>query len=72
MDKKLKLEYLAEVLEIEPNSLSENMLLSSLPNFDSMAKLSLIVLFDDKFKKKLTNEEIKKFVYIQDIMALMF
>ena len=36
-----------------------------------MAKLSLIVLFDDEFGKKLTGEKIREFKTIGDILAFM-
>ena len=36
-----------------------------------MAKLSLIVLFDDEFGKKLTGEQIRSFVTVGDILKAM-
>ena len=44
--------------------------LSELENWDSMTKLSLIVLMDDEFEKKLTGEQIKSFVTVKDILIL--
>ena len=39
--------------------------------YDSMAKLSLIVLMDDEFEVKLTGEMIKGFETVGDILKLM-
>ena len=66
-----KLELLAETLEAEAEELSEDTALADLDNWDSMAKLSLIVMFDDEFGKKITSEDIKGFVTIGDILNSM-
>jgi acyl carrier protein len=36
-----------------------------------MARLSLIVLFEDEFEKKISGQDIKKYVTIQDILNAM-
>ena len=36
-----------------------------------MTRLSLIVLMDDEFDKKLTGDQIKKFVTVKDILDFM-
>ena len=60
-----------EALELEPNSLKEEMLVDKLENFDSMAKLTLIVLCDDEFNKKLTGEKLRELKTIKDILDFM-
>lgn len=45
--------------------------LEDVDNYDSMAKLSLIVLMDDDFGKKLTGDNIKGFKTVQDILDFM-
>ena len=40
-----------DALEVDMNTLSESTLLSELPEYDSMAKLTIIVLADDDFDK---------------------
>ena len=66
-----KLNLLEEMLELEEGALNEDMLLSEIDEYDSMAKLSLIVLMDDEFSVKLSGEQIKGFEKIGDIIALM-
>ena len=46
-------------------------MLADIEEYDSMAKLSLIVMSDDEFDKKLTGEQILKFVTIQDIVDFL-
>ena len=62
------LNLLEETLELEENSLKEDTELDSIEEFDSMGKLSLIVLCDDEFNKKLTGEKIKEFKIVADII----
>lgn len=68
-DEKLRL--LEETLEIEANTLTEETSLFDIEEFDSMAKLTLIVLCDDEFGKKLTGEQIREFETVGDILAFM-
>lgn len=66
-----KLSMLEEMLELDEGSLKEEMKLSEIEEYDSMAKLSLIVLFDEECGKKLTGEQIRTFQTIGDIIAAM-
>ena len=66
-----KLAMLEEVMELEEGELKADMLLSDIEEYNSMAKLSLIVMMSDEFSKKLTNEQIKKFTLVQDILDFM-
>lgn len=66
-----RIKMLEEALELDENSLNEDTLLADIPEYDSMAKLTLIVLFDDEFGKKLTGEQIKEFKTVKDILDLM-
>lgn len=59
------------MLEIDGKSLSPETLLVNLEEYDSMAKLSLIVLMDEEFNKKLTGEQIREFKTVQDILDFM-
>ena len=45
--------------------------LESIEEYDSMTKLSLIVMVEDEFGKKLTGEDIKQFKKVQDILNVM-
>lgn len=71
MDKNKKTELLADLLEVEPNEIVEGRELESYDSWDSMSKLSLIVLMDDECEKKLTGEQIRAFKTIGDIMDFM-
>jgi len=68
---KEKLAMLEEVFEMDEGTLSADMQLEELEQWDSMAKLSVIVLMDDEFGKELTGDQIKKFVKVQDILDFM-
>ena len=66
-----KLEMLAGVFDCDVTDLSADLTLDNLENWDSMTKLSLIVLMDDEFGKTLTGNEIKKFQTVSDILTYM-
>lgn len=66
-----KIEMLEDLFELENGTLIPETLLSNIAEYDSMSKLSLIVLMDDEFGKKLTGEQILKFQKVQDILDFM-
>lgn len=55
----------------DSTELSGSTLLSSLDNWDSMSKLSLIIVFKDYCNKKLTFSMLNSFNSIQDIFDAM-
>lgn len=57
-----------DVLDVETGSLSEDSVLAEVPEYDSMTKLSLIVMCDDDFSKKLTGEKLSEFLTVKDIL----
>lgn len=65
------LNQIEDVLDVEANSLNFDMELNSIDEFDSMAKLSLIVLCDDEFGKKLTAEQLNDFKTVGDIVNFL-
>ncbi len=71
MDKQKKLALLEDMFEMDEGTLNEETRLEDLDEWDSLAKLSLIVLMDDEFEKKLSGAEIKEFVTIGDILNYM-
>ena len=71
MTNREKLALLEDMLELEEGDLSEDMALDDVDEYDSMAKLSLIVLMEDEFGVKLTGDEIRGFETVGDIVALM-
>lgn len=66
-----KLELLEEMLELDEGTLMPETDLQDIEEWDSMAKLSLIVLVDDECGKSLTGQEIKDFKTVQDILNYM-
>lgn len=71
MEEREKLALLEDMLEMEEGALQPDMKLSDLSEFDSMARLSLVVLFDDEFGKKLTGKDIDSFNTVGDILSEM-
>lgn len=71
MTEREKLAMLEEMMELDEGSLQADTLLADVEEYDSMAKLSLIVLMEDEFNVKLTGAMIKELSSISDILALM-
>lgn len=71
MTEKEILNQIEDVLDVSENSLTIEMELASISEYDSMAKLSLIVLSDDEFNKKLTAEQINDFNTVGDIVNFL-
>ncbi len=71
MTQEEKIAMLEDMLELENGTLSTENELASIEEYDSMAKLSLIVMMDDEFGKKLTGEQIREFKTVQDILDFM-
>lgn len=68
-DEKMRL--IEETLEMDANTLTEDTVLADVDEFDSMAKLSLIVMCDDEFGKKLSGEELRGFKTVKDILDFL-
>lgn len=66
-----KIRLIEEALELEENTLKEDTFLDAIPEYDSMARLTIIVLCDDEFNKKLTGEQIREFKTVKDILDFM-
>ena len=71
MTQEEKIALLEDMLELDGGSLKPEMELSEIEEYDSMAKLSLIVLMDDEFGKKLTGEKLREFNTVQDVLDFM-
>ena len=66
-----KIARIEDAWEMDEGSLTEDTLLEDVEEFDSMGKLSLIVLCDDEFGKKLPGDTIKTFKTVKDILDFM-
>lgn len=71
MENTKKVELLAELFDMEEKDLDPKMVLANLENWDSMTKLSLIVMMDDECGKTLEADTLKRFQTVQDIMDYM-
>lgn len=71
MTEKEKLALLEDMLELDEGELQASAVLEDVDEWDSMAKLSLIVMIDDECDKALTADDIKGFVTVQDILDYM-
>ena len=66
-----KIAMLEDMLELDGGSLKPEMELKDIAEYDSMAKLSLIVMMDEECGKKLTGEDIQGFKTVKDILDFM-
>lgn len=67
-----KINILAEdVFDVDVSEITPETVLDETDFWDSMSKLSLVSVFDDKFGKTLKGEQIKNFVTVQDILNEM-
>ena len=71
MTERENLALLEDMLELDEGDLTMDKELDDIDEYDSMAKLSLIVLMEDEFGVKLTGDMIKGFETVGDIVALM-
>ena len=71
MEQKEKMEKLEEMMDLEEGTLNSEMSLSDLEEWDSIAHLSLIILLDDDYGKKISGNEIRALKTVQDILTLM-
>jgi acyl carrier protein len=66
-----KLNILEDLLDIEKDTLREDIELEQLGEWDSIAVISTIAMFDSIFGKEISPDEIKGFKTIKDIMDKM-
>lgn len=71
MSEKEKLAMLEDLLEVEEGTLTADMDLDDIEEYDSMTRLSLIVMMEDEFGVKLDGATIKSFKKIEDILSRM-
>ena len=71
MDEKKKLALLEDVMALKAGKLSSNMFLEQIDEYDSMARLQLMMMMNDEFGKNLTDSQIKSFKTVQDILDIM-
>ena len=69
MEEQKVIERIAEALEISPETISAESVLDELEEYDSMGKLSIIVILDEEYDKTLSGEEMSTFKTINDIIS---
>ena len=71
MDLQTKLEKLEDFMDIDSGSLTPDLLLSDIEEWDSLSALSYVVMMKDDFGKKISGDEIRAFKTVQDILNTM-
>ena len=66
-----KLALLDETFEADEGTVQADMMLDDIDEYDSMTKLSLIVMMEDEFGVKLTSDMVRNLKTVQDILNLM-
>jgi len=66
-----KMAMLEDLLDIEEGTLTPDRELATIEEYDSLARLSLIVMLDEEFGVTVAPETVKAFVTVEDILALM-
>lgn len=62
---------LEDVLELDEGEITSDTKLDEIPEYNSMTKLSLIVMMEDEFGVKLDGDSFKEFETVGDILARM-
>jgi acyl carrier protein len=62
---------LADLLEIERQELISDYQLDENDNWDSLALISLIVMFDEHFQQIISNESLRKCNVVGDLLKLV-
>ena len=68
MTKEEKIEAIADVLELDIDEISEDMILDEIETWDSVAVLSVIAIINEKFDRFPLAEEILQYKTVEDLM----
>ena len=71
MDREKKLELLAEVMDVSPEELSGEMLLAEAGEWDSLARLSYVVMVGDEFGREVSRDEVRSLVTVEDALNMV-
>jgi acyl carrier protein len=63
-----KIALIEDALELDSGALDVSTVLDDIVEYDSMGKLSIIVVSDEEFDKKLTGGQLSEFKTVQDIL----
>ena len=68
MTREEKIEIIADILEVEPDEVQEDMVLEDFETWDSVAVLSVIAMMDEHFGKYPHASEIRSYIKVGDLM----
>ncbi len=71
MDKTKKAELLADIFDVEPEEIKEDMELGEVGDWDSLAILSFIVMMGEEFHKAVSGDQVKKLITVADAFEMM-
>ena len=71
MSEKEKLILLEKTLEVEEGTLKPDTILDDIAEYDSLTKLSIMVMLEDDFGKKLSANDFKGFHTVKDLLEVM-
>lgn len=71
MTREEKIQIIADILEVEPEEVQEDMVLEDFETWDSVAVLSVIAMMDEKFGKYPHASEIRSYIKVGDLMENM-
>lgn len=71
MSENEKIALLEEIMDVEPGSLKLDSRLKDFAEWDSLSKLSYSAMVWNKFKRRVTGEEIKAFESVSDALKPM-
>lgn len=71
MTREEKIEMIADILEVEPDEVQEDMVLEDFETWDSVAVLSVIAMMDEHFGKYPHASEIRSYIKVGDLMKNM-
>ena len=71
MTREQKIEIIADILEVEPDEVQEDMVLEDFETWDSVAVLSVIAMMDEHFGKYPHASEIRSYIKVGDLMKNM-
>lgn len=71
MTREEKIEIIADILEVEPDEVQEDMVLEDFETWDSVAVLSVIAMVDEHFGKYPHASEIRSYIKVGDLMKNM-
>ena len=72
MDQKTLISKIEELLELDPDTLSKDTELDSLPSWDSLAVIGYIALVDEEFSIIVDNDKLAAAKTVQDLLDLAY